>query len=284
MALAGLLSALRQLVLNADVAIPDDEDSRRTLYAGLFSGLRDDELCDLAKISPTQLQIYVRSANLERQGMLRARFPITLYLLQRYWKTDFSLARLVHSLHSFSPWRTQFSLDLAECFVRFIREGPDQLALKSPALSEVAALEFLSVKIRQAANAQSLQKIVDERTDTGIFFSVPEYVEFRCFEYNVVDVWLRFHTGNQPPDPILQRLTWAVGTRNQRGFSRWFELPGYLFAILETLPRGRILSSAGLMSALLSNDSEGRGWVASEEAVESCLGQLAQVGMLALHS
>ena len=84
MALAAILSAFRQLVLDG-IELPPTQDERAALYSKKFQGLSPEEIEDLSKMDPARLKVYTSSVFMAEGGILSTAFPLTLAILRRSW-------------------------------------------------------------------------------------------------------------------------------------------------------------------------------------------------------
>lgn len=153
MALAGVLSAVRQLVLDG-IELPPDRSGRHELYARRFTDLSDEEIEDLAKIEPSRLSLYTRSIFSAEGRMLRSYFPFTLGLLTRCSEEELSPAEVARRVHGVAPWRGLHSPSLGVCFGQYIARHRADLLAREPAIEDVYRFEQAALEIRKAPNEE----------------------------------------------------------------------------------------------------------------------------------
>ena len=78
MSLSGVLSAVRQLVLD-EIDLSANQDERRALYASRFTGLTELEVADLAKMEPARLALYTNSVFTAEGSILQRYFPLSYH-------------------------------------------------------------------------------------------------------------------------------------------------------------------------------------------------------------
>ena len=154
MALAAILSAFRQLVLDG-IELPPTQDERAALYSKKFQGLSPEEIEDLSKMDPARLKVYTSSVFMAEGGILSTAFPLTLAILRRSWPGSmgpFSPAEVAQRVHQVSPWRGIHSQSLGLSLRDFIEQQLAPLCKSEPELLEVVGFEQAALEIRKALN------------------------------------------------------------------------------------------------------------------------------------
>ena len=97
MALAGVLSAMREIILDAP-ELPEDQTARLKVFEKSFPQLTPSEREDLSKISPEKFGIYTTSIFVGEKNIIANNFPMTVKVLETYWPSEsegkFSLFKL----------------------------------------------------------------------------------------------------------------------------------------------------------------------------------------------
>lgn len=248
MALAGVLSAVRELILD-DVAIPANQDERRTAYRERFSTLSADEIDDLAKMDPQRLGIYTTSVFSAESSILKNYFPCTMAIVEKHYEdaigTPFDSFRFCRAIHATFPWRGIHSDGLGRCFLNYLSSCCAGLLVKEPALLEMAALEQASLEIRKAPNGSYRAQpglmseiiatmTVDALLETPII--VPQLVHRLDCHFQVRYARSYFLSHDRTlPDCIAEGACSLVGGRPADYGSAWEEVPSSLADLIISL-------------------------------------------------
>lgn len=152
MALAGVLSAFRQLVLDG-IELPASREERLALYRERFPGLSAEEAEDLSKMEPERLALYSTSVFSAEGSLIQGAFPLTVAIVRSVWPEgwgEFSASSLAQRVHRVAPWSGIHSPSLGECFLEFITRECRGMQREAPWLEESAALEQAMLEIRKA--------------------------------------------------------------------------------------------------------------------------------------
>jgi hypothetical protein len=204
MALADVLSAVRELVLDEGPPAADVTE-RRSALARRFRRLTPTELADLAAVPPDRLRIYTELAFAGQRSMLRWVYPMSLAAIAILAQdaTDTRPAgeiefELVRELHRWHPWHSASTRDLAAGFRRFITQQRTDLCTRWPGLADLIAYERCELDVFYALDFPGRPLVAGELAalSVGELMAVsvarPPYVESHDFHYNVlsiVDVW-----------------------------------------------------------------------------------------------
>lgn len=238
MALAGVLSALREIILD-DLALPIEPSEREKYLREKFPSLKNEELIDLAKVEPSSFKVYTKTIFAGQSNVLVKHFPVSFALIERAHtrlgiETP-SRFKLVQELHSVRPWTTNTTFGLAKNFVEYIREDRTDWLKVVPELADMAQLERLTLKVRRAKDSQFalsdttelrqlLQSTVSELLSAG--FVVPPSSAFESFGYDVITQRLGYYKNSSKllNSDAERRVTKAVAGRNRALSVRWMEL------------------------------------------------------------
>ena len=246
MALAGVLSAIRTLILDVD-QFPSDVASRQKKYCSLFPELTQTEIEDLAKIEPDRIKTYTTSIFAGEANILKNHFKVTLALLTNIWPKVYSeelnYTQLTRKLHNLRPWKSNLTVDLASNFYQFLLNDVPELIEASNILQHIADLELTTLEIRRAEDDSNEVSVVhpyvfDENLQVSEFlslnFSVPSCVRLKKYPYDVVQIYKEFNLEKREPAANLpEQLTFALGSRNQKKFVRWKVVPEVIFDALK---------------------------------------------------
>ena len=247
MALAGVLSAVRELILDVE-EIPLTLEERRTTYHKMIPTLSSLEVDDLAKIPPEQVKTYTSCIYNGERSTLKSHFPMTLKVLERSWKgvykTDFDSLALTKRLQRTRPWRGNTTEYLAQNFVDYVGEDLRELALAFPEAIELARMEFISLQIRRIKeeNAKSKPLAPSDLTKLTVTdllalnFAIPQTTFLEEFRVNVVEVYKNFRESDEVSVPIAFEPVFAVGSRTADNYLRWQAIPSNIFNFLKSTP------------------------------------------------
>ena len=250
MALAGVLSAIKELVLDAPL-LPNSQEERETLYKEKFLTLSSEEIEDLAKIKPEQLGTYTMTIfNGEKSG-LNNHFLMTLALLKRHWSKlsdkPYNEFELVKELHKVKPWKSSKFRDLAENFKIYLLEDEDKFRKEIPELFDTVIFETTVMDTRRHLNTDGLEAKdsltlaeISEMTVPellGLSYQIPAYNHFLNFSHDMVATKNHFKKGKELPEEIIKTNQFAICSRNIRMISRWTAVPELLWLNLKDQER-----------------------------------------------
>jgi len=160
MALSGILSALRQLVLDG-IDLPTTPEARFADYIKRFPDLSREECEDLSKMPPERLAIYTSSVFVAEAGIIKTYFSLTTALLSRAWSKihnkELDFESFMQELHRFAPWRSIDSESLGRNLLSFIDSQKD-LCKSEPWLLDIAQFEQLSMEVRKGIETRYTAK------------------------------------------------------------------------------------------------------------------------------
>ena len=266
MALSGVLSALRELILD-EPALPESFEARVELFARSFPTLTEDEREDLAKIHPQQLRAYTGTIFAGERSVLRRRFPLTFALLESQWEQHFSepfnRIALVKKVHSFRPWTDNKTAGLAKAFVEYLSVARSDLQEIYPHLCDVASLEFHSMMIARRKEP-TLPAILSEDTISRMTVSellstgcaVPHNMRQEKFDFAVLSYRNAFFANDKTlPQFPEKRMVCAVGARNRFNAVRWLEVPESVYELLDECKPYQSISISELADSFLADQS-----------------------------
>jgi len=271
MALAGVLSAMRELILDFD-EIPATEGERIKAYRKLFPALEIEEVEDLAKIPGEKWGTYTSSIFNGEREVLRNRFNITLTVLEKNWQAVFGEVfnsyRVIRQLHKARPWKSSVTQALGENFCIFISEELSELVVQAPEIESVARLELLNLSIRRDLDdasggprdsidrEQFGRLTVAEVMDLG--FTIPSCVKFEIFEFDAVEAYHYFYRHEELlPDTVEEKTVFGAGARNSDNCPRWLEVTEGVFTFLDGLDRSVPERLSSLAEAYLEDCADG---------------------------
>jgi hypothetical protein len=197
-ALADTLSALRALILDdieGLLATPD----RASFIRERFPSLTADEVADLARIPPQQLETYTRNIFSGISSTIENHFPVTFDVLEKLWRMQtgdrLSSVALIRMLHRASPWKGNTTAALAANFVSFLSGARSPLPEYQELLGECARLELLILKVARStapkppisefSSPEKFKQLTVEQL-LGLSFKVAEGAEALPLSYDVV--------------------------------------------------------------------------------------------------
>lgn len=162
MALAGVLSAMREIILDAP-QLPPTRDERLIHFRSRFPALSEAEREDLSKIDPALFDVYTKSIFRGERNLLRNQFPVTMAVLAARWESvygsRFDAFDLTVRLHRAYPWKSASTVQFAENFRRFIGETLPEFIARYPMTSELVELEELTIRARRVTCAKPLREV-----------------------------------------------------------------------------------------------------------------------------
>lgn len=251
MALADVLSAMRQIILDAP-NLPEGAADREIDFRGRFPGLSESEREDLAKISPDKFSLYTVSIFQGEKNILENHFPITFDLIRRHWSDAFSeqlIPRLItQRLHAIRPWTSQSPLHFAKNFCEYVNFDCPALLKVRPDLGDIATLELATYQLRRAADSTlvrsdnhsiSLESLptmmIDELLSARMVVS--PYLACLELEYDPLPIreWFYSHDRETPQETSPHRRSLLIGSRNQKNIIYWLRVPAAVSAYLAAL-------------------------------------------------
>ncbi len=270
MALADVLTAVRQLILDP-IDLPPDFEDRRAVYGSRFPKLRPDEIEDLAKMEPKRIRTYTDSIFSGQTNVLEDKFEITFKLLEtrysakgeKFYPFDF-----VRAVHAARPWKDTTTEGLGKNLVDYLKtDRPDMLKLV-PEAADSAEMELASFLVIRAQNdivsaKDSLAREVLQALPVGELleteFTIPSYVEFRRFDYDVLAL-RRYYYSNEKtvPETVLDKaaIQAAVG-RDIEFYIRWRGLDADIYDLLSSQPRSTPIALEQLAAAVSDSQPAG---------------------------
>ncbi len=249
MALADVLSAIREIVLDAP-HLPEELSERAVLFREKFPGLSESEQEDLAKIDPKKFSIYTVSIFQGEKGILENHFPITFELVKLHWAEAYNerfLARLIpQRMHRVRPWRSQSPLNFARNFCEYLNYDCAPLLALRPDLGAIAQLETATYRLRRAADSvvplrksdvipleRLASTVIDELLNARI--TVTAHLECLELPFDVLPARELFYANNRsaPQDISRAEQSFIVGTRNKKNTNFWLRVREVIFEILK---------------------------------------------------
>ena len=246
MSLSGVLSAVRQLILD-EAKLPATLKERELFIGANYLNLTPEEVQDLASIEPSKIAVYTGTIFAGERSTLKSHFPLTFALLARGYKKSRggaidSLA-LVKELHRSRPWKGSATAALAANFVEFLRYDRPDLIECAPECVDCARLEELSLQILRAPNdslsardTMSLSQLgevtVSELLVREVF--IPSATRLEKFSTDVLELRRAYYANDRELGDITvhARTVFAAGGRTKELTARWVEIPAGLFTVL----------------------------------------------------
>lgn len=252
MALAGVLSAIKDLVLNAP-SLPNSKEEREILYKEKFIKLSEEEIEDLAKIEPKQLKIYTMTIfNGEKSG-LNNHFKMTLALLKRNWEKledfPYNEFELVKQIYKVRPWKSNKFRDLAEIFKDYLLINKVEYSEQIPELFDVLNFEITIMDTRRHLNDGGLEaydsiKLSELHKMTvmevmSLKYQVPKYNHFLHFSFDILKTHSNFRKTKELIKEIPRANQFAICSRNIKMLTRWTNVSELLWKHLKSLERNQ---------------------------------------------
>ena len=269
MALAALLSAMKEIILSCPV-MPEEEEQRRLYLKDNFPKLSSEEVEDLSKISPKKFQIYSNSIFSGERNLIKRNFPMTIAALanlkpDRYSK-DSDLTKLLKDLHKQHPWQSTQTVELGKNFVAYIKGLPRDLISKAPYLAELAEFELQLRIVRRTpddeimpADSLSEKELSSMTVEAvlGLKYLIPSFVIFAEFDYDVPAA-RQYFTSNKRilPESIGKKFTCSAISRNAEGLPRWRELNREIYRLLQAKERKKPHNISEIVETLLSTEGQ----------------------------
>ena len=268
MALADFLSAIRALILD-DGVIGATAADRRAALAARFPRLSDDQLDDLADISPARLQVYTDLIFAGERSTLEWVYPVSLAVIGQL-RADAGDGRpprlanfeLVRALHRFRPWKSSSQRQLAADFEDFIRAERTEWTEAWPGIGELIDLERTELDIFYAEDvphkrftAQVCEMLTAFSVEALLARSilVPPYAAIRSYEYDVPEFAQRFRKSSalRTPLPGSSPSLAACGRNETSLMPDWVRLDEPAHRALDRLPRSTPIEINGFATAYL---------------------------------
>lgn len=271
MALSGVLSAIRELILDTD-SIPTNSALRQKEYSSRFPLLSSEEIEDLAKIPGEKIKIYTRTVFNGEAKTLRNHFSLTLGLLKQAWpkifQNDFDQTQLVKMLHRCRPWKSNTTAALAENFRWFLLQAEPRLTQETPALADTSLIELRTIEVRRHADdqieaANGLQ-IADLAPLTvaqtlALKCQVPNCARFETFEHDVITALNNFRKNPDNLPTIIKTKVFACGSRNSDRLARWVVAPKEIYQFLAARERAKPFLFEELAEVFVTHCAAGMG-------------------------
>ncbi|MBW7905073.1 MAG: hypothetical protein LC135_06495 [Phycisphaerae bacterium] len=244
MALAGVLSAIRQLVLDGPPP-GGDAVQRRADLAQRFPGLAPRELDDLAAIPPERIRVYTRLVFAGECSLLEWACPLSLAAMHalareagdRRSPRELGL-ELVHRMHAHRPWRSPSVRELVANFQAFVRERCADPLARWSGLADLVDFERTETEVFYAADTplapvsaaqlgQMTAMSVGELLECRV--ARPAYVALRRYGFDVA-AFAEQYRGVRPlpsaPDPPSRPWLAACGRAAESGAPTWMTMNG----------------------------------------------------------
>ncbi|MCO6431487.1 MAG: hypothetical protein J5J00_11555 [Deltaproteobacteria bacterium] len=245
MSLSSVLSAMRQIILDAP-ALSADQSERLAAFKNLFPELTSEEAEDLSKVPPAKFGIYTTSIFAGERNLLQNNFPMTVALLKEAWKRCFgeelSLFKFAKEMHRVKPWTSTASTLLGRNFVEYLRDYLPQVLQDSPFLAELAELELFIRKVRkqrngafEACNGLAPENLAEMTVEMvmELEFIVPKCALFKQLGYDLISIRHEFmKDGSALPDHVPATPTAAAVGRNREGHPRCIALSQEIYSYL----------------------------------------------------
>ena len=251
MALAAVLSAMREIILDFD-GLPSTFDARKAQYAESCPGLTEPELEDLAKILPERWQVYTHSIFSGEASVLRNHLPVTLALLEYNYPKDnakgFDLYDLVRRSHKVRPWRDNITETLVHNFKIFLEEDMGPALSKISALQDMATLELTTLQIKRDSqrffkheDSQLISTIAGMSVDRilGGSYKISTLARFVRFDRDVLAFRKQYWAMDRKLDGSspVKREVFAVGGRSNDNTVNWEEINRFEMDLLSGASR-----------------------------------------------
>jgi len=245
MALAAVLSAMRELILDID-SIPYIESDRQTSYANWFPDLAPEELEDLAKIPPKKLKIYTATIFTGESSVFKNHFKMTIKILDKAWQelnlSPLNLVQFTKLVHKKRPWKSYQTQNLVDNFQQVIANDLPDLIQAYPYLPDLALVEATAVKIKrkpdtdQTKNAVTLSEILDKTVQElmSLKLSVKPSCHFLTLNFDVYNSYYMFYTKQVGFNEPEESLNYVLGSRNSDNEVRWTRVSQAIFDLLKT--------------------------------------------------
>lgn len=238
MALAGVLSALRELILDG-VDLPKSEAERLQEYGKRFPSLSDEERTDLARIAPNRIALYTSSVFAGEASIIKGNFLFTCALLERALvaagESGLDLTEMMKRIHQFEVWKSIDSESLAKIFVKYISTQMPNILASEPWLPDAARFELAAMDVRKAPTGMFSAKdsidvqefsslTVDRLLEVPLF--VPANVRVVQCAYDIRSARQSFFDSKKEhlAEVISERDCIFVGGRPKDYGSSWMEI------------------------------------------------------------
>lgn len=270
MALANVLSAMREMILN-DLDIPSDPTIRLESLKNRFSLLSTAELEDLADISPQQLKIYTKTIYAGEASSIGQHFPITVALLSSVWQNiygrPFNAFEFAKLLHQKREWKGYLTEQLCRNVVTYLKEDAPEIQKEIPVIGDVSTFEFVALCLTRAPNEQWMAQdsigideintlTVDEMMERD--FIIPENIALLHCQFDVISLSRFFysHGRSLPEDSFQGGKFWIAGGRDKKLNARFTYIDQPIFSYLQRFPRGKKLLISDFAEQFLESRSD----------------------------
>ena len=158
MPLKDYLSALRILILDADLD-NDNSESRRRLLSKKLPALTATELADLLKIPAEKIDIYKRTVFGGESTIVQNHYKFSIAAIKQFFPEvygeSFDLIATIKQLHARVPWKSNQTLEFSANFYQFCLDTYGQIIEQQPYLAELLQYEFRMLNLRRAADSDS---------------------------------------------------------------------------------------------------------------------------------
>ena len=266
MALAGVLSAMRELLLDKD-DLPSSVEERLSTYREWFPDLTDEEIDDLAKIPGEKIKVYTGTIFQGESSVIANHLEVTLAIVRTYWKEitgqRFDTYRFIRRTHKSRPWKDNTTNGLLENVMRHIKEDIPQLQSLAPWVTDMADFEYLRLQIkrtpdetpdiRSSLSREDLANVTVEEL-LGLTMLRSETSRLQTFPYDVVSAYMHYYRHDETlPDEVEKKTTYAVGGRGRNQLSQWYLCDALLYSYLQELPIGQATMVESLAAFFLEN-------------------------------
>lgn len=276
MALAGVLSAMREIILDID-DIPATERERLASYRARFPALSQAEVEDLAKIPGERFKTYTSSIFNGERTILQNRFRVSFAILRKHWepvyREEFNAFRLVRDLHRRSPWKSHATVDLIDAFAADLIDQRPELLAVAPHLGEVATLERTVFHVhenpddvvrpaaslsREEYSALTVPQVME------LTFLIPSCARFLRLNYDAVKCVRSFYRDDhQLGEEVNRGPVFVAAARDVRQNVLWEYLTEPVYSFLVGEGRAEPLPISNLAETYLASLGDG---IAESEA------------------
>lgn len=297
MALAAVLSAMREIILNLDPLQGDSKEKDKFLESR-FPDLSKEEREDLAKIPTEKFEIYTRSVFGGERNLLKNLFPMTFARLIAVWMDKYSLVlneiEFVRRLHQRRPWRGNATVTIADNFVQSIRHDFPELLALAPELVDMGRIEQIALEVKRhispnlselsvLSDARISQLTVAELLNQELHFA--ECIQFETFQFDVISARKYFFANNQQLPKVVEAASlFTICGRNLENFPRWVSLNEGVWQAVRNLGPGSKIPLVNFAEVVVQSCDSGMSEAALFEKFLSTLAELRSAGVAFLIS
>ena len=252
MALADVLSAVRELVLDAGPPA-GSVAQREAVLVRRFANLSAREIADLAAVPPERFGVYTDLVFAGQRSMLRWVYPLSLAAIAKLeqqagdsraaGEIEFALAR---ELHRRRPWQSASSRELAASFQSYVAEYRADLVGRWPGLADLIDYERSGLEVFYALDFAGEPLAAGDMATLSVgellaqVVARPPYVQLREYRIDVLTFAARLEMEPHAPDewPPADACLAVCGRSATSLMPVWLRLAPAEFAVLQGLPAG----------------------------------------------